>query len=331
MMAAAAMYRVDRFWAMNTTIDLALAEEAADELEVQGWLEEVRRWFAYAEATFSRFLPESELCRLNRSEGRPMLISDTMMEVLQRTAEYRRRTGGKFDPFVLPALERAGYDVSFEHIGAAPLSGASAEGQQKAHQSMLQLNPGMRSARLLGGGRLDLGGIVKGWAVDRISARLSERGVRSGMVNAGGDLCVWGDVRHDQAPWEIDIEAPSGGQLGTVQLAKGSVATSSTLGRRWDTGKGGMHHLIDPQTMEPARSDIVQCTVVGSSVCESEIYAKAICLLGNLSGPDWLKKIDASGTLEAVFVTEAGATHYIGTKEKLESHWSGLTPDSLHF
>ncbi|QYR22727.1 FAD:protein FMN transferase [Paenibacillus sp. sptzw28] len=321
----------DRFYGMNTQIETALGfqTEAMEAGEPYAWVNDVRKWFGFVEDTFSRFRPESELCRLNRSAGKPMFISYTMQEVLLMVSEYRRLTEGMFEPFILRALEDWGYNTSYDQMNKECITPSRLTTALQKKNEALELNTGMRAARLANGARIDLGGIVKGWSVDRLTGHLVSQKIKSGMLNAGGDLRVWGGSPLN--PWEIEIADPrdTHSTIASVKLHNCAAATSSMLGRRWMTEQGTAHHLIDPRSMAPAVSDIVQCTVVGGTAVECDIFAKVLCMLGLEKGIEWLISC-ADRCNQALMVTENKEVHYVGTINMWERRWSGVSGVIIH-
>ncbi|NHN33277.1 FAD:protein FMN transferase [Paenibacillus agricola] len=93
-------------------------------------------------------------------------------------------------------------------------------------------------------------------------------------------------------PWVIAVLSPWDQNVTEVliKLMNGAVATSSVCGRRWRTANGDAHHLIDPRTMEPSKSDVVQCTVIGTTVVECEVVSKVVSVLGKEEGMKWLDR-----------------------------------------
>ena len=128
------------------------------------------------------------------------------------------------------------------------------------------------------GTRLDLGGIAKGYAADLLCAQLRAAGAAGACVNIGGDLRVSGTAPHG-GPWTIAVPHPHGGQAATLLLTEGAAATGP-LRRAWQADGRPAHHLIDPRTSQPARTTILQVTVVAAEAWRAEAAAKAAFLAG---------------------------------------------------
>jgi thiamine biosynthesis lipoprotein len=244
--------------------------------------------FERLEQIMSRFRPDSELSHLNRE--RALDASLDLVRVVELALDARERTDGRFDPTVHDALVAAGYDRTFDEVesdGPATVDGGAAcLGGVAVHNGRIELEPGVK---------LDLGGIGKGYAAERAAELLATAGPC--LVNAGGDVAVRGDVM-----WPVGVET-SDGQL-TLALDRGGLATSGRDRRRWTRGGEQRHHLIDPQTGRPARSDLLRVTVVAGDAVEAEVLAKALFV----SGAEAAAQTDAS----AVLVTEAGETVLTG-------------------
>lgn len=266
-----AVYAVRRFRAMNTDVEIRVADAAHTHL-----LADAERVFGAMERRFSRFLPESETCALNARLEDTVCVSREMLELVELALDLHRETGGVFDPAVLPELEAAGYDRSFELIGdrtdgpaAVPAPhGRFAEIRVADDASRVTLPPGMR---------LDFGGIGKGFAVDRAADALRAAG--SALVNAGGDMYALGHG------WRASIVNPLLDEdAATVSLHDEALATSTTAVRRWRVGGREMHHLIDPRTGAPARSEVISASVIADSATVAEVYAKCALILGVRDG-----------------------------------------------
>jgi FAD:protein FMN transferase len=258
------------------------------------------------EARWSRFLPDSELSRVNDAAGRPVIVASVTFELITRAVEAWRLTGGRFDPTVLPALVAAGYDRSFETIerDAREPSAPSAPAPGCAE---LSLDPIVRSVTLPPGVALDLGGIGKGFAADLVSAELVEAGAAGACVNVGGDLRVRGTP--PDGAWIVEVEAEPGTTPEPaplcVALADGAVATTSSRRRAWRRAGRRHHHVIDPTTGRPVDAPPISATVVAADAWQAEVLAKAAFVAGTASDAErLLEPMGATGIL----VDGAGTT-----------------------
>jgi thiamine biosynthesis lipoprotein len=243
-------------------------------------------WFDAWEACLSRFRSDSELARLNRRPGRLVAVSATLWDVLQTALEAAAWSDGLVVPTVLGAMRSAGYDRSFELLaaGSAPAGHAPARPAVGDWRAISTIDHGRRVRCQ---GNLDLGGVAKGWAADTAAARLAGRG--PALVDAGGDIAVNGP-RADGSGWPIGVPHPLDSQLqiALIWLAGGGVATSGIDHRRWRRDGREMHHIIDPRTGHPARSDVVSATVIAPSAVDAEVAAKCALILGSAAGIAWL-------------------------------------------
>jgi thiamine biosynthesis lipoprotein len=241
------------FTAMGTDVEVLL--DAPEGPNATDALNRVEADFERLEQTLSRFRPDSELSRLNAA-GRLDDASPDLVRVLELALDAREETGGLFDPTVHDALVAAGYDRTFaEVIPDGPPNGRSPRcgGEIRIDGLSVELELGTH---------VDLGGIAKGYAVDRACDLLALAGPC--LINAGGDLAVRGGA------WAVGVSEGL-----TLELSRGAIATSGRDRRRWRRGGEELHHLIDPSTGLPAKGDFLRVTVVAGSATEAEVLAKA--------------------------------------------------------
>jgi thiamine biosynthesis lipoprotein len=251
------------------------------------------------EARWSRFRPDSELCRLNAAAGAPVVMSPSTFALIARAVDAWRATNGRFDPTVLAALEAAGYDRDFDAVPAARPDGPVASPEVPGCGDVV-LDPVVSSVRLPPGVALDLGGIGKGVAADEVSSELLAAGVpgvRGVLVNLGGDLRARGEAPAPRG-WVVAVDDPLGtGRTGLLALAEGAVATSTRLRRAWTRADRAMHHLIDPRTGAPAASGLASVTVLAGDAARAEVLAKAAFLAGADEGRTLIDAAGATGLL----------------------------------
>ena len=271
------MIRWMEFRAMNTSVILA-AEGEGDSAGMYA----AKIFIDECEQRFSRFLPASELSDLNRSAGEWIQISEDLMDMLQLSLKYYQETNGIFDPCILTDLKHIGYDRSMDEIRANGSIAPVSISKQTPRASFKEINFDVanRRVRLPLHMEIDLGGIAKGWIVEK-AAQLLHRYVDVCAVSAGGDMLFIGHPL-DGTDWDVYLEDPRSPTqtLAQLHIASGAVATSSIRKRTWIQGQHVRHHLIDPGTGEPANTKWLSVTVITSSVIDAEVYAKAILIGG---------------------------------------------------
>jgi thiamine biosynthesis lipoprotein len=248
------------------------------------------------ERRWSRFLDGSEISTLNRYAGAPVAVSPETVELVRRAIDAWRLTHGRFDPTVLGAVLRAGYDRSFETLGP----------QTRAGSSDLTLGTGAieildNIVRLPAGTGFDPGGIGKGLAADIVTEELRAAGAQRACVNLGGDVRVCSTNPGDA--WTVAVDHPwCVDPITRLGITEGAAASSTTLRRQWLVNGEARHHLIDPATGQPSTSDLTFVTVVAGYAWAAEVLAKAVLLEGT---PHHFDLVAAMGA-EAIAIDERG-------------------------
>jgi len=261
------------FRAMGTQI-LVLVDGSEDAARLAGAVDRVRDTFERLERRCSRFRADSELTRVNRRAGRPTRVSPELAELVSHALAAARRTEGRFDPAVLDAVVGAGYDRDFDEVLAGarvalrPPRPCGRWREVRLEGDRLELPEGVG---------LDLGGLAKGWTVDRAAEAALAAGLRWVLVNAGGDLRLLGEAPPEGIPVGVEDPEDPSAEVLRLHLTAGALATSSITRRAWGPG---LHHLIDPRTGAPAASGVLQATVWAPTCAEAEVAAKDALLRG---------------------------------------------------
>jgi thiamine biosynthesis lipoprotein len=254
------------------------------------------------EARFSRFRPDSELSRLNAASGETVPVSGEMLALLMRASEMHLRSGGAFDPSILPDLERVGYDGSFEGVPREMRAPAFSAPRGSVTFASVVIDPVSRTVRAPAGTRIDVGGIGKGYIVDELAAGL--KAVGGVLVDAGGDVYAAGNGP-DGDGWVVAVSDPidPDREIDVVTLHDEAVATSTVLLRRWRRNGQWHNHLIDPRTREPVNNGVVSVSVMAQTATEADAFAKTALLLGLDEGTRFLER----ERLHGLFVMADGA------------------------
>ena len=258
------------------------------------------------ERRWSRFLPDSELSRLNRAGGAPARVGEDTIDLLERAVAGWRLTGGAFDPTVHDALVAAGYDRDIDEVRRAPGPGRAVRPAGSPGCAGVSIDRASRRVELAPGVRIDLGAIAKGHAADVVTGELCAMGARGALVSVGGDLRARGEAEGGHG-WVIAIEDPfeAGGEVARVALADGAVATSSRVRRAWRRDGRPAHHLIEPAVGRPAWGGLAQASAITRDCWLAEVLATAAMVRGRRDGLAALEGAGATGLL----VGDDGARH----------------------
>jgi thiamine biosynthesis lipoprotein len=249
---------------------------------------------ATLEARWSRFRPDSELCRINANPGRPIAVSEPTFRLVELAVRSWHLTGGRYDPTVLGAMRALGYDRSFSEMA---LDGALGAPSPTPGCADVVLDELLRCVTVPVGCGLDPGGIGKGFAADLVVDELVEAGARGVCVNIGGDLRVAGEP--PEGGWGIGIADPHRPNrvACALDLVDGAVVTTTSLMRRWRRSGRTVHHIVDPRTGEPCESGLDAVTVVASRGWLAEVLAKAAFVSGPEDGARLLGSFDVAGVM----------------------------------
>ncbi len=240
---------------------------------------------------FSRFLPDSELSRLNRDPCRTVRVTPLMAALARAARMAGSISGGLVDATLVGALRSAGYDGELgarlelrRALALAPPRRPAGPSPQRGWK-LIEVDPAGPTLSRPAGVMLDSGGIAKGLFADVLAETLI--GHESFAIDCGGDLAIGGDGGLERA---IEVQSPfDGSVLHTFHEPRAAVATSGIGARSW-TGRDGApaHHLLDPATGRPAFTGVVQATALAPSAVLAEIHAKAAVLSGPERAARWL-------------------------------------------
>lgn len=302
------IYRID-FKAMGCRMIAMLDSPLSNAPRI---LQQVPGWFEDWEQSLSRFRPDSELNRLNRSAGWPVRVSETLWDVFLTAVEAEAASSGLVMASVLDSLVAAGYDRSFDEMSREQAATPIAERSVINSLFEVGLDGNERTICLPIDMRLDFGGVAKGWAAHQASKRLARYG--SALVSAGGDIAISADQSNGQK-WPVTIDNPfqTDDLINTLMLGACGVATSGTDYRRWKRGGQLSHHIIDPRTGLPAQTDLISATVIAPNAMTAEMAAKSVLIQGSECGEEWLR---ARPELAALLVLETGDLLYVNNMEQ---------------
>ncbi len=248
------------------------------------------------EGLLSRFLPESDVSRINRSAGvKHEPISAGTYSILSFAAECSAASAGLFDVTAGPLIDLWDY----RHASSPPAKEKIAAVLPLVNYRDLELCPALNSAGLRKIGQsLDLGGIGKGFASDRFMEIFREYGVTSAWSNIGGNVSTLGS-KPDGSPWRVGIRHPrQNGLIGAVAVTGQSVVTSGDYERYFLDSEGRrFHHVLNPVTGYPADAGLLSATAIAKSAMVADAVSTAVFVAGLESGLAFIRNYQAEAVL----------------------------------
>ncbi|MCM8783319.1 MAG: FAD:protein FMN transferase [Candidatus Omnitrophica bacterium] len=255
------------------------------------------------EEILSFFKAESDISFLNNAQGKPVGVKKETLEVLKKAKEISQKTQGAFEVTVAPLLAIWGF-YQKEKESFSPPSGELIKetlalvGQDKIilaedTGSVILKNPSMK---------IDLGGLAKGYIVDRAVAVLKKEEIKNALVNLGGDIFCLSEGRTAKV-WKIGIQDPQAKEklIATLKVRNKAIATSGQYENFREFKGKKLGHIIDPRTGYPVENDVLSVTVVASDCLTADALATAIFVLGKEQGSALLKTFSA----EAVIISKS--------------------------
>lgn len=262
-------------YGMNTDITYRVFSDEPEEL-IQLAKQELIR----LENQLSRFIPGSEICRINQAAGKGTVeISMETFQILSVATTLAEITQGYFDVTIGRLVELWDY----KHSHDIPDRANIIETLHAVNYRDLLLNSHELTAGLSKEGQIiDLGGIGKGYASDRCMKILQENGVSSAFVNIGGNVSTLGN-KPDGTPWAVGIRHPRHNDrlFGAVMVSGKAVVTSGDYERYFIDNEGTRrHHILNPITGYPSESGLTSVTVVADSAMLADALSTAIFVAG---------------------------------------------------
>lgn len=291
---------------MGTKVSVALylEDEVKAEQAVAAVMAEMRR----IDASFSPYIETSELSRVNRlapkaSASAPLAISAELSYLIDKSLYYSRISEGTFD-ITFASLARY-YDYRKK---LSPSEQQREELLPVINYRLVHLDK-TRNTLWFGHPKvyIDLGGIAKGYAVDRAIEVVRGYGVRHASVTAGGDSRVIGDKLG--RPWLVGIKNPRADKVAiTLPLENVAVSTSGDYERYFIDSKGErVHHIINPRTGKSATGGVTSVTILGPEGIDTDALSTTVFILGAEKG---LALINSLPGYDAVIITEEGKVRY---------------------
>ncbi len=286
---------------MGTDIRVYLWHD--DESKGKRAVTDVMSEFRRIDALMSTYLESSELSLINRRAAhQPVAVSDELLQLIMQALELSERTDGAFD------ITYASVGYLYDYRNAVRPDDATIGQRLKAvNFRHVRVDQNKRTIEFNHPDvRIDLGGIAKGYAVDRAITKLTGLAVEHAIVTAGGDTRVLG--QHRDRPWVVGIQDPrlNDKVVALIPLVDESISTSGDYERYFDDNGIRYHHIIDPQTGDSARA-VRSVSILGATSTLADALSTSLFVLGLDDGIEVINKIEG---YEAIVVDQQGKLHY---------------------
>lgn len=285
------------FQAMGTKCSVSIA---APPSQIVSLVSSLIDWVAQFEAKYSRFLPTSLISTITAAAGREFVALDPETEQLFALCDQMHfMTAGIFDPSALPLIQLWNWKA-----GVIPTQEAVDATKQQVGWRKVQRTPGRIFLPRTGMG-LDLGGMGKEYAVDRVAQMLAGAGVAGALVDFGADVRVVGLPGDGRPGWHIGLDDPN--QPGRcwcgLGLKEGAVATSGDYVRRFDANGKRFGHILDVRTGWPVDNGCRAVSVLAPSCTIAGMLSTALFVLGPEQG---MRLLEAQFGSAGAIITDKG-------------------------
>jgi len=293
------LYREEAIMGTRCAVELWATDRAAGNAAMEAVLADMRR----IDLLMSTYKPDSEISRVNANAARePVAVTAELFGLLQTAQQYS-------------ALSKGAFDITYASVGYLydyrqhfhPDEKAIAAALPSVDYRQLKLDPAKRTVSFgKPGMRIDLGGIAKGYAVDRGIEILKARGFTHAMVNAGGDTRVSGD--RFGKPWIVGIRHPDRKDEVALRipLTDAAFSTSGDYERFFDEGGVRYHHIIDPKTGHSPHA-VRSVTIIASNATRTDGLSKTVFILGPRDGLDFINSLPDA---DAIVIAADGKVSY---------------------
>jgi thiamine biosynthesis lipoprotein len=273
---------------------------ADDTLDLTSLRQDLAAAVQQVDEQMSPWRPDSDLIRLNRAPvGAWVDLHAEMLEVLACALDIHRLSAGAFDPGVGALVDAWGFGAMRDAPDAAAIHAARQAAPFTTHES-LELDRPAGRVRKRAPLQLDLCGIAKGYAVDRMAAVLQQHGARHALAALDGELRAVGS-QASGAPWAVALERPEPGHRavhGVIELQDLAVATSGDYRRYLEVGNARLSHTMDARRAAPVNNSVASVTVLARTCMHADAWATALLVAGPAEGPAMAQRMG----LEALFL-----------------------------
>ncbi|WP_230193230.1 FAD:protein FMN transferase [Paenibacillus sp. CECT 9249] len=281
--------------------DTIVTVKVYDERVTDAHFKELESLMKEIEGKLSRTIETSDVSQVNLQAGQEAVrVSDETFGLVRQAVGYAELTDGRFDPAIGPLVDL--WQIGKEGAKVPPQADIERKRDLVDFRN-IETDETNRTVKLAQSGMsIDLGGIGKGYAADRIAERLLEMGFKSAIIDLGGNIMAVGTKPGGEL-WNIGIQAPDemrGNPIGQIRVDNQTIVTSGVYERYFMENGQRYHHILDTKTGYPVRNELISVTIVADRSADADALSTAAFALGLEEGLQLTQSLDR---VEALFVT----------------------------
>ena len=267
-------------------------------------------------------IASSDISKINSASGvNAVPVTRETGEVLLSAVKWADTSKGLFDPTIGPVVKLWAIGTSAAHVpGNAAIKDARDRVDYR-HIKITGSSSGGYNVLIGKGQSVDLGGIAKGWIADRIAGVIRKHGVKSAIIDLGGNIVVIGKSPRGK-PWWLGLQypfKPRGEYFAVIEAEDISVVTSGPYERFFESGGIRYHHIFDPATGYPAKSDLSSVSVIGKSSADADALCTTLFVMGFKRSAEYLRE---HRDIKAVMIVTAGGKSRVVITPGLDGSFS---------
>ncbi|MDS0526455.1 FAD:protein FMN transferase [Clostridium sp. SHJSY1] len=250
----------------------------------------------------SAFKDDSEISIINKNAGiKAKTVSSDTFSLIEEAIKYSELSEGAFDPTIRPVVSLWGIGTKSER---KPKKDEIQEKLKLVNYKDIILNKKDNSVGLKNKYQsIDLGGIAKGYATDEITKIFKKNGIKTAIIDLGGNIFVLGN-KNNGTSWNVGIQDPIRGRgehVGVLSLKDKSVVTSGNYERFFIKENEKFHHIIDPSTGYPLKSNVLSATIISDKSIDGDGLSTGVYIMGIEKARNLIESISG---IDAIFITE---------------------------
>lgn len=275
----------ESFTAMNTFMTLSIYSSSAK--KANSVCKQIQKKINELESIFSTTLPDSDVYYINHNKKLPDPMKLELLEILNFSADMYKKTDGAFNPALYPVIREWGFTTEDYKI---PSVQRINEFLFHTDYSALCNSSFAANVSVTDGMELDFGAIGKGYAADQAVKILEENGIKSALLDFGGNIQTIGR-KPDGSLWRVGIKNPwTGDAACALKVEEKAVVTSGGYERFFEDADGNRYiHIFDPKTGRPSESNLESVTIICTSGKYADCLSTALFVMGKDTAIEWWK------------------------------------------